>query len=119
VELADAGADAIAGMIDVDDWSGFTQAQASAFNAFYRAHGNRQAHGDVHGSNLEFRADAYVRAGGFSPVPSGEDHALWNALARAGSRMVSRRDLVVTTSSRLQGRAPDGFARFLTSLREG
>jgi hypothetical protein len=37
------------------------------------------------------RGDAYLAVGGFPPLPTGEDHALWNAL-RALLAPRSRRD---------------------------
>jgi hypothetical protein len=67
----------------------------------------------VHGANLGVRADAYLEAGGFAGLATGEDHALWNALRQRGRRMVSKRAVKVTTSSRIRARARHGFAGFL------
>ena len=33
-------------------------------------------HGHVHGANMGFRGDAYLAAGGWYPLASGEDHDL-------------------------------------------
>jgi hypothetical protein len=53
----------------------------------------------VHGANLGFRASAYLKADGFSPLPTGEDHALVAALTTAGSRVLFTSALTVTTSA--------------------
>lgn len=111
IELAEAGAEAIAGTVDVDDWSGIPPSRVRAYEQFYGSEDD--AHPHVHGANLGVRADAYLAAGGFAGLPTGEDVALWDALGRTGRRRVSTKRIAVTTSSRLEGRAPDGFATFL------
>lgn len=115
--LADAGADAFAGTITIDDWSEHTPAVARAFDRFYVPPGAGEQHGHVHGANLGVRADAYLASGGFPGLPTGEDHALWNALRRGGRRVVARRDPVVVTSARRRGRAPAGFSGFLRDVQ--
>jgi cellulose synthase/poly-beta-1,6-N-acetylglucosamine synthase-like glycosyltransferase len=118
IAVADGGAEALAGTIQVDGWGDYSNSQAAAFRSFYDAHGGHDAHAHVHGANLGVRADAYLEAGGFSALTTGEDHALWNALRRQGRRLVSSRQVTVTTSSRLLGRAPHGFAEFLANQRQ-
>jgi rSAM/selenodomain-associated transferase 2 len=53
------------------------------------------------------RRDAFVRVGGYPPIPLMEDIALCRALKRAG-RMVALRDVVVTSARRWQR---DGLVR--------
>jgi len=104
------GADAVAGLVDLLHDDDETEAVRLVFDAGYvRADG----HAHVHGANLGARADAYDAVGGFPPVRLAEDHALWNALRRAGFNCVSSGALVVATSARLRGRAHGGFADLL------
>jgi hypothetical protein len=70
----------------------------------------------VHGANLGFSAAAYLRAGGFPDVPTGEDHALVAALEAVGCRVLRTRALTVVTSARREARAPDGFSDYLAEL---
>jgi hypothetical protein len=73
-------------------------------------------HSFVHGANLGVRADAYRKAGGFSDRDSDEDVGLVGALTALGVHAVSTDLAPVLTSGRLEGRAPDGFARYLRDL---
>ena len=65
------------------------------------------------GANMAFRAEAYTALGGFAPLASGEDAAIIDEAARAGIRVRRDAATVVTTSSRRNGRAPDGLAAAL------
>ena len=112
LRFARAGAQAVAGTIAVDDWTEHPPGLAERFARHYTRGGAR--HGHIHGANLGIRADAYVAAGGFAAVETGEDHALWNALA--GRPRIATRRIPVVTSARRQGRAPAGFAGFLVAL---
>ncbi|MFT3695956.1 MAG: glycosyltransferase [Kofleriaceae bacterium] len=103
-----ANVDAFAGTVEVLDWGEHSPTVSRVFRSFYE----RTMH--VHGANLGVRADAYVEVGGFPSVPTGEDHALWNALA--SHRRVFSREAPVVTSARRCGRAPHGFAGFLTAI---
>lgn len=114
--LADAGADAFAGTIAVDDWSEHPPAVARAFLRFYFPPGAGDHHDHVHGANLGVRADAYLAVGGFAGLSTGEDHALWNALRGAGRRLVASRHPAVVTSARRSARAPAGFSGFLRDV---
>jgi glycosyltransferase involved in cell wall biosynthesis len=109
--LAADGAEAVAGSVEVRDWRGYPAGFSERFQQFYAPPGSEDSHGHVHGANLGVRGDAYLSVGGFASLPTGEDHALWNAL-HARPR-VSSRKIAVTTSARRQARAPDGFSRFL------
>jgi glycosyltransferase involved in cell wall biosynthesis len=69
----------------------------------------------VHGANLGVRLSAYRAAGGFPPLPVGEDEALVAAVRAAGGVVVGGGEPVVT-SARTTARAPDGFAAYLRRL---
>lgn len=101
-------ADAYAGTIEVEDWAEHDLRLVDRFRRFYRSHTH------VHGANLGVRASAYLEAGGFPPLATGEDHALWRELA--GHRRVFSRANPVITSARRTGRAPHGFAGFLAAM---
>jgi glycosyltransferase involved in cell wall biosynthesis len=72
--------------------------------------------GPVHGANLGVRADLYLAAGGFSALVENEDVALVRAVQQLGEAITIIPDSVVTTSGRLRGRAPGGFADYLRAL---
>ncbi len=116
LRLAAEGAEAVAGSIEVHDWSDHPPGWAERFRELYEPAGSSDSHDHVHGANLGVRADAYLAAGGFEPLSTGEDHALWNALRRARRRQVSSRRLTVVTSARRIARAPLGFSSFLAAM---
>jgi hypothetical protein len=81
-----------------------------------------EAHDTHHfsgGANLAIRASAYRAIGGFRPLPFAEDATLLDDAARAGFRV--RRDgaMMVETSSRRHGRAPQGLASALRAADGG
>jgi glycosyltransferase involved in cell wall biosynthesis len=108
------GWDAVAGTIAIADWSRYQRGMRSLFNKRYGA--GTGTHSHVHGANLGFRAAAYLRAGGFPDLPTGEDHALVAALTATGSRVHHTRALTVVTSARRVARAPHGLSSYLTEL---
>jgi glycosyltransferase involved in cell wall biosynthesis len=111
---ANRGWDAVAGTIRVADWSDRHPGTRSLFRRRYgRGTG---PHPHVHGANLGFRAAAYLRAGGFPDVPTGEDRALVAALDADGGRVLRTRALTVVTSARREARAPHGFGEYLARL---
>lgn len=114
VRCASQGWDAVAGTVTVADWSGHQPAVRSLFSDRYDSSAGPDHH--VHGANLGFRGAAYLRAGGFRPVPTGEDRALVAALTATGSRVRYTRALSVTTSARRDARAPRGFGDYLAKL---
>ncbi|MGQ4435635.1 glycosyltransferase [Streptomyces sp. SAS_260] len=79
--------------------------------------GEPWSHPHVHGSNLGLSATAYLRVGGFAALPTGEDHDLVSRLAAQGHRIVRTDRHPVRTAARLRGRAPDGLADLLATLR--
>jgi glycosyltransferase involved in cell wall biosynthesis len=112
LELAERGVGAIAGSVelgpDADDLL------RSRFATAYELSSDG-THRHVHGANLGVRGDIYQLAGGWRPLPTGEDHDLWARLGRVGV-CVSSTAITVRTSARTTGRAPDGFARDLAHL---
>ncbi|CAD6003227.1 glycosyltransferase family 2 protein [Agreia sp. COWG] len=85
----------------------------SRLSSYLADHPLRDDHDNVHGANLGVRADAYLAVGGFASVATGEDVRLVDALVARGLRLRSTSHGAVVTSSRLVGRAPDGYAAAL------
>lgn len=109
------GADAVAGMVSVTDWSEHPPGTAERFR---RLHHHVLGHHHVHGANLGISARSYLAVDGFPPVPAHEDIALVSALKRTGHRVLHTADPPVRTSARRQARAAEGFADFLLRLAE-
>jgi glycosyltransferase involved in cell wall biosynthesis len=118
VQCASGGWDAVVGTIRVTDWSGYPPGVRTRFLEQYglERHGPGGEHPHVHGANLGFRAAAYLRAGGFPELPTGEDHALVASLAASGGKVLRTDAVTVVTSARMQARAPDGFRDYLAGL---
>ncbi len=117
LQLRRAGADGCAGMVVVDSWLGHPPGTRAAYEQRYWPRGRMDfAHRHVHGTNLGVSMAAYLDAGGFPAIATGEDHALWEALRAADRRLVATPLAAVTTSGRRHGRSPAGFAEHLTSL---
>lgn len=118
-QYAATGWDAVAGTIRVGDWSGYQPGTRTAFGQEYAEDSGApgpHAHGHVHGANLGIRAAAYLTAGGFPPLPTGEDRALIAAITASGSPVLSTSTLTVVTSARRHARAPHGFSDYLANL---
>lgn len=114
---ADAGADAVAGIVRLDPAATCPQLLAR-FEDHYGFSGS--AHRHVHAANLGLRADTYLRLGGWSArALLGEEHVLWRRLTSQGFRVCQPRDVTVTTSSRTVGRVRGGFATALARLAAG
>jgi hypothetical protein len=111
VAHAGAGFDAVAGIVELRSDEATGPGVSDVFARHYEL--GEASHPHVHGANLGVRLQAYDMVGGFPAVPTGEEHALWNALRRAGAPMCSSLALRVATSGRLAARAPEGFARWL------
>jgi hypothetical protein len=114
--LADAGADAVAGTIAVDDWHEQPPATRDLFLARYASDLRPAGHGHVHGANLGVRGSTYEDVGGLSGLPLAEDHALVDALEAHGARVMRPPSLRVITSGRRESRAPGGFSDHLRVL---
>lgn len=110
---ANAGGDAVAGIVRLDD-AAPTRLRGE-FAAAYAVAGARHRH--VHAANFGLRAAAYLDAGGwYVHAVVGEEHRLWRQLGRRGWRTVQPTDVVVTTSARTHGRVVGGFASNLARL---
>jgi glycosyltransferase involved in cell wall biosynthesis len=116
VSLANAGADAVAGTIAVDDWHEQPRSTRALFLARYASDLRSTAHGHVHGANLGVRGSTYEEIGGLSGLPLAEDHALVDALEAHGARIMRPPSLRVVTSGRRESRAPGGFSDHLRVL---
>lgn len=113
--LAESGAEGVAGIVVLQDDGNLDAGLRRRFASSYRINADG-SHEHVHGANLGVRADAYLAAGGFRNLQTGEEHDLWNRLRALGCDLVSTAELVVATSARLSGRAPNGFAADLLAL---
>jgi len=112
-----AGADLVAGTVTVTDWSAHPgQLRSYLLDAYGRHAAGR--HGHIHGANLGFSAAAYQRLGGFAPVLAHEDVLLVDAAHRHGMPVSWAEDIPVTTSARLVGRTPAGFAHYLSAASQ-
>jgi glycosyltransferase involved in cell wall biosynthesis len=115
--LAAQGVEAVAGSVSVDSFAEHQPRVAAKFQASYLLEADG-SHKHVHGANLGVRADIYLRAGGWEPLYTAEDHDLWNRLAAVGARRLSTSRIEVATSGRIVGRAPHGFAEALAAHNE-
>ncbi|MBG0739950.1 glycosyltransferase [Paeniglutamicibacter antarcticus] len=108
-EAAARGWDVLAGTVQPDT-SELTQEQSVRW---FGSHNLREGHGHIHGANLGFRADAYLRLGGFDDVTLHEDRNFVLAAAAAGLRIRSTDAGRVRTSARTHSRVHGGFADYL------
>ncbi|MBN9230002.1 MAG: glycosyltransferase [Legionella sp.] len=117
LELATQGIQGITGIVKVDNYREHSPTVQKLFEDHYQI--NRDGtHPHVHGANFGCRADAYIKAGGWNELLTGEDHDLWNRLKQLKIPLKSAAELYVTTSGRLEGRAPMGFAQKLASFND-
>lgn len=107
-------ADAVCGVIDVHDWSAPDAAIHRHFACTYHP---VDGHRHIHGANLGLSAEAYQRAGGFSPLRSNEDVDLVKRLERSNAAICWTAQTKVWTSSRSSFRAPDGFGATSARVR--
>lgn len=107
------GADAVCGVVSVDDWSAHTTAVRDRYESLYQ---DRDDHRHIHGANFGVSTQAYLRAGGFSALTVSEDVALVEALESTGARIAWSALSRVTTSARTDPRAAGGFGDYLRSL---
>ncbi|MGA9277022.1 glycosyltransferase [Ilumatobacter sp.] len=114
LDIARSGAIGAAGVVELRE---LALCRTDLVELFDRTYLRRPdgTHPHVHGANMGCRADAFRAAGGWNPLATGEDHDLWNRLRRVGPVTASTA-LTVTTSARLVGRAPAGFAANLAAL---
>jgi glycosyltransferase involved in cell wall biosynthesis len=111
VAAHEGGADIWSGRVMVEDWSHYEPDTEERWSRAY----DRELT-PIHGASLGCNGQAYLKAGGFSVVRSGEDRALHGAIVAQGGRAVEDDETKVITSGRKQGRAPLGFSGVLSSL---
>ena len=110
--LARSGADVVAGLVEVDDWSDWAPATRLRYLEGYHP---GPGHRHIHGANIGISSDAYHRLGGFDSVPVDEDVYLVLRAQRAGLTVAWSTAAPVTTSARRIARAPGGFASHLAA----
>lgn len=108
-------ADAVCGTIGVTQWASYGARMQQHFSLTYT---DRDGHAHVHGANLGVSARAYVQAGGFKALTTGEDVALVEALRASGARVAWSARPRVTTSAREDFRAPGGFGATLNRIEQ-
>ena len=106
-------ADAICGVVQVDHWH---QLSTDTQQQYLKHYQDCMGHRHIHGANLSFSSSAYIQAGGFKALPCHEDVALVEQMQKLNLKIVWSNLVRVTTSSRLDARAPEGFAHFLQQL---
>lgn len=117
---ADAGADAVAGIVEIDDWSEQSRTVRDRFLHHYRSLGTGDGHPHVHGANLGVRSSALTAAGGMPALALAEDHALVERLEASGAVILRTGSVRVRTSARREARAPGGFGELLLGIgRDG
>lgn len=115
IDLGGKGADAVCGTVSVDDWAGYGEKMRLHFSATYF---DVDGHSHVHGANLGMTAAAYQQAGGFQPLETSEDVELVESLKRTGAQIVWSAMPRVSTSARLDFRAPSGFGATLERVEQ-
>jgi glucosyl-3-phosphoglycerate synthase len=120
--LADDGAEAIGGAIDLDPIEAATLDPRTPARRAERAHERMRAvlagdpeaeHHFFSGASIGVTAGAYRRAGGLEPRAALEDEAFERRLHAAGTRIVRSARVRVRTSARTESRAGRGLARDL------
>ncbi|SKC88464.1 glycosyltransferase [Paraburkholderia hospita] len=106
-------AEAVCGVIAVDDWC---EHDAATRETFYRSYIDADGHRHVHGANLGVSARAYRRAGGFQPIACSEDVALVDMLIATGTTIAWSAAPRVITSARRASKARGGFGDTLAAL---
>jgi len=110
------GVDVVCGSVAVDDWSPHAGHAALLRTHFSEHYNDRDGHRHIHGANMGVAADAYIKAGGFEPVPCHEDVYLVAALERIGARFAWSAAPRVVTSARTDARARGGFGDYMLNV---
>lgn len=109
--------DMICGVVSVadSDWAHLSPQTREAYLDHYQ---DMMGHRHIHGANLSFSSHAYLAAGGFEHMPCHEDVNLVKKFEAQGHAITWSNRVRVTTSSRLEARASEGFAAFLANLEK-
>ncbi len=110
IEFADSGLDAVIGTVTPGDVS------PAIYESWLRHHDLTEGHDHVHGANLGFRADIYLRAGGFRDAESREDVGLVERIRAHTARWVATHQTSVLTSGRTESRVNGGFGTYIAGL---
>jgi hypothetical protein len=116
LRYACAGAHGVAGLAELEGEPRLSTYARARYRSIVAGGIRAGSHDHVYAANLGFRADAYLRCGGFPERGHGEEHDLWKSMAAAGYRLYQPTDLRVRTSARTHGRAEGGLADLLKSL---
>ena len=111
----EARAEAVCGVVAVLDWSEHSAAVRAEYESRYV---DADGHRHIHGASLGVATQAYLKAGGFSPLRCSEDVALVARLTEIGADIRWTNSVRVHTSARRVARAPDGFASFVAGLSD-
>ncbi|WAC72257.1 glycosyltransferase [Roseateles sp. SL47] len=106
-------ADAVCGVVAVDDWQGFSLHERQHYESLYA---DREGHAHVHGASFGISAEAYLRTGGFAPLACHEDADLVRRLTDMGATIARTNKVRAYTSARRMGRIVGGFASYLNQL---
>lgn len=112
-EQTASGADAVCGIVQIDDWSEHSEQVRLRYDALYCPVDD---HRHIHGANLGVSSVAYLSAGGFKALPAHEDVHLVKDLERSGAKILWTARNGVTTSARKHYRCKEGFGEYLNSL---
>ncbi|GAA5014610.1 glycosyltransferase family A protein [Acinetobacter puyangensis] len=105
--------DVICGVIELDCWQHLSQTARKKYLSHYQ---DRMDHRHIHGANLSFSATAYLQVGGFEALTCHEDVGLIQRFLDEEYQIIWSNLVRVTTSSRLNARAPNGLSAFLKQL---
>ncbi|EKU39426.1 MULTISPECIES: glycosyltransferase [Acinetobacter] len=105
--------DVICGTVMLDDLSHLSMDKQQKYLAHYQ---DQMDHAHIHGANLSFSAEVYLLVGGFDPISCHEDVSLIKKFIKHCCNITWSNLVRVTTSSRLNGRAPQGLSYFLNNL---
>lgn len=105
--------DAICGVVEVDHWNELSQQTQEIYVSQYQ---DKMGHRHIHGANLSFSAEAYLKSGGFEAIACHEDVHLVERMQSLNMKIAWTNLVRVKTSSRLVARAPEGFAKFLLDI---
>jgi Glycosyl transferase family 2 len=99
------------GPVGVCDWSSRSAGTAEAWSRQYESE-----YLPIHGANFGIDATAYLAAGGFAALPTGEDRDLFERAVALGAVVRHDPRVRVLTSGRRVARAPKGFADALSAI---
>lgn len=117
LELARSGTDVVIGVVRLSSDETSLERRSAHEADYAKLFAKDGSHGHVHGANLGVRANVYLHAGGFPPLPNHEDRHLVRRLRSLGGvTIVTSQSLSVITSDRSNGRCDQGFAATLTRL---